>query len=184
MAAAYIHEGIDYRSSLPRRAPCRMIRHGSRGFTLIELLVVMLLMVIVLAMVGLGIGGSESREVREEADRIAVLLQGARQESILQGKVFAVLFSANGYEFLVLDNQKRKFVPLKGDDMLRARRLPAAMSIRSVTVDGAPQGNEPRLILLPTGELPAFSIVVAQGDNRWVVDGTPDGKIRTVAPNA
>ena len=157
---------------------------ASRGFTLIELLVVMLLMVIVLAMVGLGIGGSESREVREEADRIAVLLQNARQESILQGKVFAVMFSADGYKFLVLDNSKRKFVPVTGDDILRPRRLPASISIRSVVVDGSPQGSQPRLILLPTGELPTFSIVVARGDDKWQVDGTPDGQIKTVTPNA
>jgi len=163
---------------------CGAMHRVSRGFTLIELLVVMLLLVIVLGMVGLSIGGGESRAVQEEADRMALLLQSARQESILQGKVFAVVFTTTGYEFLILDSGKRKFEPLKGDDMLRARRLPPAISIRSVVVDGAPQGSEPRLILLPTGELPAFSVVLAQGGNSWRVDGTPDGEIKSVQPHA
>ncbi|MHB8455418.1 MAG: type II secretion system minor pseudopilin GspH [Acidiferrobacterales bacterium] len=156
----------------------------NRGFTLIELLVVMLLMVIVLAMVGLGMGSGESRALENEADRMALLLQSARQESILQGKVFAVAFTAGGYQFLALDNQTGKFGPIRADDMFRARKLPAAIRIRSVEIDGSAQGSKPRLILLPTGELPTFSIILAHGASIWSVEGTPDGDIKTAQPHA
>ncbi len=167
-----------------RRNDCGAMHIDNRGFTLIELLVVMLLLVIVLAMVGLGLGSSESREVQNEADRMALLLQSARQESILQGKVFAVAFAAGSYQFLVLNNQTGKFEAIKTDDMLRVRKLPAAITIRSVDVDGTPGGSKPRLILLPTGELPTFSIDLAHGDNSWRVEGTPDGEIKTARPHA
>ena len=172
----------------PRRHP----RPGSslgllprgRGFTLIELLVVMLLIVIVIGTVGLGLGGSESRAVQQEAARLALLVRTARQESILEGEVYAVEFSSGGYQFLVLDNRKGQFETVSSDEILRPRRLPAGMSIRSITINGADAGNRPELILLPTGELPAFDIVLTRGSTSWRVEGTAEGVIRAVQPRA
>jgi prepilin-type N-terminal cleavage/methylation domain-containing protein len=44
------------------------------GFTLIELIVVMLLLVVIAGMVVLNLGGDDAGEVREEAERLALLL--------------------------------------------------------------------------------------------------------------
>ena len=154
----------------------------ARGFTLIELLVVMLL--IVIGTVGVGLGGSESRAVQQEAARLALLVRTARQESILEGEVYAVEFSSGGYQFLVLDNRKGQFETVSSDEILRPRRLPAGMSIRSITINGADAGNRPELILLPTGELPAFDIVLARGSTSWRVEGTAEGVIRAVQSRA
>lgn len=155
---------------------------GSRGFTLIEVLVVVMLMVIVVAMVGLKIGGDEGRAVRQEADRLSVLLQTAQQEAILQGKVFALALQGEGYAFQGLDD-KRKFNNLN-DPVLRPRELPAAMAILSVTLDGVPAEKDPRIILYPTGELPqAFVITLGQGEARWQVRGDLNGTIQSAAPD-
>ena len=156
---------------------------GSRGFTLIEILVVVLLMVIVVGMVGLKIGGDEGRAVRQEADRLSVLLQTAQQESILQGQVLSLALQSEGYAFQGLDD-KRKFSDLK-DPVLRPRELPPAMTILSVTLDGVPTGKDPRIILYPTGELPqAFVITLGQGEARWQVRGDLNGTIQSAAPDA
>jgi general secretion pathway protein H len=155
---------------------------GSRGFTLIEVLVVVLLMVIVVGMVGLKIGGDEGRAVRQEADRLSVLLQTAQQEAILQGKVLALAMQEEGYEFQGLD-VKRKFTPLN-DPVLRPRELPPAMSIISLTLDNVPAGKDGRIILYPTGELPqAFVITLGQGEARWQVRGALNGTIQSAAPD-
>ena len=155
---------------------------GSRGFTLIEILVVGLLMVIVVGMVGLKIGGDEGRAVRQEADRLSVLLQTAQQEAVLQGRVLAVALQDAGYEFQGL-NDKRKFSALN-DPVLRPRELPAAMSILSITLDGVPADKTPRIILFPTGELPqAFVITLGQGEARWQVRGALNGTIQSASPN-
>ncbi len=168
-----------FRARLCQKLPACPLPRG-RGFTLIELLVVMLLLVIVIGMVGLGISGNESRAVREEAARLALLVRTARQESILEGEVYAVAFAPGGYRFLVLDNQKGRFESVKSDQILRPRRLPSGMSISSITIDGANAGDRPELILLPTGELPSFDIVLTRNGTSWRVEGTPDGGVRTV----
>jgi general secretion pathway protein H len=156
---------------------------GNRGFTLIEVLVVVVLMVIVVGMVGLKIGGDEGRAVRQEADRLSVLLQTAQQEAILQGKVLALALQSEGYEFQGL-NDKRKFSVLN-DPVLRPRELPLAMTILSITLDGVPAEKDPRIILYPTGELPqAFVITLGQGEARWQVRGALNGTILSSPPDA
>ncbi|MHB8428678.1 MAG: GspH/FimT family pseudopilin [Acidiferrobacterales bacterium] len=155
-----------------------------RGFTLIELLVVMLLIVIVIGTVGLGLGGNESRAVQQEAERLTLLVRTARQESILDGQVYAISFTSGGYRFLVLNNQKGQFEAVTSDDILRPHRLPAGISFDSITINGADAGNRPELILLPTGELPAFDIVISRGATRWQVESTADGGIRAVRLHA
>ena len=153
-----------------------------RGFTLIEVLVVVLLMVIVVGMVGLKVGGDEGRAVRQEADRLSVLLQTAQQEAILQGKVLAVALGNDGYAFQGLD-EKRKFATLN-DPVLRPRELPLAMSILSITLDGVPAEKEPRIVIYPTGELPqAFVITLGQGEARWQVRGALNGTIQSAHPD-
>ncbi|MDA8363531.1 MAG: type II secretion system minor pseudopilin GspH [Gammaproteobacteria bacterium] len=159
-------------------------RTAARGFTLIELLVVMVLIVIVIGTVGLGLGGSDSRAVQQEAARLALLVRTAHQEAILEGEVYAVALAPDGYRFLVLNNRKGKFEAIRADQILRPRRLPPNMSITSVTINGASAGNRPELILLPTGELPEFDIVIGRDGVSWSIQGTADGVIRTVRRHA
>lgn len=157
--------------------------NSARGFTLIEVLVVVMLLVIVVGMVGLKIGGDEGRAVRQEADRLRVLLQGAQQEAILQGRVLAVALGDEGYAFQGL-NEKRKFTALK-DSMLRPRGLPPAMSILSVTLDGVPAEKASLIMLYPTGELSqSFVVTLGQGEARWQVRGSLNGTIESTSPDA
>ncbi len=158
------------------------MRASARGFTLIELLVVMLLMVIILGMVGLSFTGGEARAVRQESERLALLLQAAQQEAVLQGRVYALAVGASGYEFQVLDGEG-KFTVVTQDDVLRPRALPPAMQILSVTIEGAPLGEAPRIVFLPSGDVPAFVITLSQGTARWRVEGQINGVIRPVAPD-
>jgi type II secretion system protein H len=77
----------------------------SAGFTLIELAVILLIITITIGLVGINLQRGDNNRVREEADRIVLLLQAAREEAILQGQVFAVQFSKEGYQFLQLDSK-------------------------------------------------------------------------------
>lgn len=153
------------------------------GFTLIEILVVMLLLVIVIGMVGLNVTGDEYRAVREESDRLSVLLHAVQQEAILQGKVYAVQFGATGYEFQVVGKDGKFESLAQTDDMLRPRTLPPAMEIRGVTIEGAPAGESSRVVFYPTGEAPVFEVSFVQANARWRVTGKLNGNIRSVAPD-
>ena len=105
------------------------------GFTLIEIMVVLLILAITLGMVGINLQRGDNNRVQEEADRIVILLQAAREEAILQGQVFAVQFSTDGYRFLRLNN-KGKLEQIERDDVLSPRSLPDGVTL-SFTVDGA-----------------------------------------------
>jgi general secretion pathway protein H len=155
----------------------------NRGFTLIEIAVVMLVIVIVLGIVSVNLEPDRDSIVRDEANRLALLLQTAQQESILQGKVIGVVIERQGYFFMVLDD-KGEFKPLSQDDVLYPRPLPSDIAITSVEIDGAPEETDkPRLILLPTGELTVFTVILSRGATRWLVKGELTGEITAqIAP--
>ncbi len=154
----------------------------NRGFTLIEVAVVMLVIVIVLGLVSVNLEPDRDSIVRDEANRLALLLQTAQQESILQGKVIAVVVERQGYRFLVMDD-KSEFKPLSQDDVLYPRALPSDIVISSVDIDGASNTEKPRLVLLPTGELSVFTVTLSRGKTRWLVKGSLTGEITAqIAP--
>ena len=161
-----------------RLPPCQGGRY--RGFTLIELVVVLLIVTIVLGVVGVNLNPDRGSAVREEAKRLALLIQTAQQDAILQGHILAVAFGPQGYHFLAI-NDKRELKPLPADGVLRPRSLPPGIAISSVDIDGASEAETPRLILLPTGELPAFTITLSQGEIRWQIQGKFTGEISAMA---
>ena len=139
----------------------------------------MLIIGIVLSVISVNLSPDRESAVREEAQRLALLLQTAQQEAILQGKVLAVALEREGYAFQIL-NEKLEFKPLDGDEVLRVRLLPPGIVISGVDIEGAPENNDkdpPRLILLPTGELPAFTITFSRDKIRWQVKSEMAGKI-------
>ncbi len=157
---------------------------GNNGFTLIEVAVVMLVIVIVLGIVSVNLEPDRDSVVRDEANRLALLLQTAQQESILQGRVMAVVIERQGYYFLVMDD-KSEFKPLSQDDVLYPRPLPSDIVITSVEIEGASEIEKPRLVLLPTGELSVFTVTLSRGNTRWHVKGELTGEITArIAPAA
>lgn len=149
---------------------------SQHGFTLIEVAVVMLVIVITLGIVSVNLEPDRETPVRDEARRMVLLLQTAQQESILQGKILAVAIERQGYYFLML-NENNEFKPMDDDEVLHARPLPSGMVISSIDIDGMPENEKPRLILLPTGELPSFSVIFSQGNIRWRVEGSLTGEV-------
>jgi general secretion pathway protein H len=151
------------------------------GFTLIEVAVVMLVIVIILGLVTINLGPDKDTAVRDEAHRLALLLKTAQQEAILQGKIYAVTVERDGYHFLTL-NEKRKFMKAGHDGIFRARSLPPDIIVSSVFIEGQEGIEKPHLLILPTGELPLFTITFKRGDSRWQVEGKPTGKITAQSP--
>ena len=73
----------------------------TRGFTLVELLVVMVIIGLTLGMATLNAIPSPRQDLDKEAQRLALLLQLARDEAIVRNRLVA--FEANGdrYRFMV-----------------------------------------------------------------------------------
>ncbi len=102
----------------------------SHGFTLLELLVVMVIAGIILGMVSFKAMPDDRQVLQQDAQRIALLLQLARDEAIVRNRPIAFAADATHYGFLVKPEQQ--WLPLKDDEMLREREFkhgPVSFSI-------------------------------------------------------
>ena len=149
------------------------------GFTLIEIMVVLLIIAVMIGMIGVNLQRGDSNRVRDEADRIVILLQAAREEAILQGQVLAVQFSKDGYRFLRLN--KGKLERIEQDDVLSPRALPDGITL-SFTIDGAAADTEAGLVLDPSGSFLPFVLTLRAGEATWKALGLANGKIQSMPP--
>jgi len=148
----------------------------SRGFTLIEVLVVVAIIVVIVGLAGVQLMRGPADEVREESEHLALLLRAVREEAILQGRVYAFGAGRETYRFLRLEPNGR-LKTTTDDQVFRPQRLPPGITIASLQVEGAGDADQEGLVFLPSGELPAFRVVVTGGGVSWSVVGAPDGII-------
>ena len=153
-----------------------------RGFTLVELLVVVVIIVVMISVAGVQLMRSPGEAVRDESERLALLLQAAREEAILQGRVFAFGAQRESYGFLRLERDGKLKVA-KDDEILRPRRLAPGVAIESLQVEGVPEDTtqQPGVVFQPSGDMPAFRVFLSGRGARWTVVGAPDGTIRAEA---
>jgi general secretion pathway protein H len=152
----------------------------SGGFTLIEILVVVAIIVVMVGLAGAQLMRGPGDLVREESERLALVLRAAREEAILQGRVYAFGAGRESYRFLRLERNGR-LKATSGDDLFRPQRMPPGIVIEALRIEGAGEATQDGVVFLPSGELPAFRIVLKSGGARWSVVGAPDGTIRAQA---
>lgn len=152
--------------------------HRPLGFTLIEVVVVVLIVGIMLGAMTFYIGGQDSSLVEEESERLAVLLQAAQEEAILQGDILMLEIVDNGYQFQRL-NEEGKFQVIEQDDILHPREMPVGIEMQGLVLEGAPEAQT-GILVWPTGEITAFAVnfVHSKGQARWRVEGTANGEIK------
>lgn len=100
-------------------APPRSLRRVAAGFTLVEILVVMVIIGITLGMASLNAIPSPRQDLENEAKRLTLLLQLARDEAIVRNK--QVAFEATPDRYLFLVRNETGWTPVTGDDLLRER---------------------------------------------------------------
>lgn len=157
---------------------------GCAGFTLLEVVVVVLLLSIILGLVAVNLGSDDSGELRDEAQRLTLLLNTAQQDAILEGQVLALTLEPGGYHFMRLTDAGT-LQPITHDELLRARELPPDIKIAAVEIAGkAPTQTEKQngIVLLPSGELDEFTITLQKGSTRWYVKGSLADGIRSAGP--
>lgn len=130
---------------LTRRRQLRQV--WRQGFTLLELLVVLVIVGIMLGFVTFNAMPSERQALQNEAQRIALLLQLARDEAIVRNRPIAFDVDPYRYRFLILD-ENNTWQILERDDMLRERefkRAPVRLSIDPPII-GQNNSNSIRII--------------------------------------
>ena len=88
------------------------------GFTLLELLIVMLIMGVVLGAVGLSAAQSNKKILQEDVQRLAALMQLARDEAIVKNRLIALELDADRYRFFIKNDNGWQVLQ---DDVLRER---------------------------------------------------------------
>ena len=162
--------------ALPSQAARGRASKPMSGFTLIEIMVVLLIVAITIGMVGVNLQRGDNNRAQDEANRIVILLQAAREEAILQGQVFAVQFTKDGYRFLRFNKGKLELI--EKDDVFSPRTLEEGVML-TFTIDGAAADTEAGLILDPSGSFTPFVLTLRVGDAAWQALGLANGKIQS-----
>jgi general secretion pathway protein H len=129
---------------------------------LLELLVVLVIVGITLGAVSFNAMPSERQVLQNDAQRIALLLQLARDEAIVRNRPIAFEAEADHYRFLLFE--ENNWQALKQDDLLHEREFKRAPVIFSITPPSAEPSSPLRIIFgrEPVG-IP-FVLTLATGD--------------------
>ncbi len=100
----------------PRSPVCRIA-----GFTLLELLVVLVVMGIMLGMVSFNAIPDNKKALFNDAQRIALLLQLAREEAIVRNRPVAFELDSEQFRFYVRDDTSWQL--LNDNDLFRERQF-------------------------------------------------------------
>lgn len=158
-----------------------------RGFTLIELLVVMVIIAIIASIAVISVNVADRDPAKEQAQKLADLAGLAAEQAVMQGQEYGLRIEAHAYTLYSYDG--RAWQPVKDDSLFYRRELGDDVSL-SLQMDGAPatlapppatvqdmgasttaapaaatgesqqSQNLPQVLLLSSGEMPAFEIDV------------------------
>ncbi len=137
---------------------------AARGFTLIEVMVVMVIIGIVLGLVSLNAIPSPRQNLLNEAQRLALLLQLARDEAIVRNRLVAFEADTERYRFLV--RNEAVWEPVTRDDLLRERPFKSAPVTLLLEPPGTGSGNPLRITFGREPVDKPFVLTLAQGENR------------------
>ena len=146
------------------------------GFTLIELLVVIVVMGIALSMVVLQLMPDKIAAVREEAARLALLMENAGLEARASGRSIAWAGEKGGYRFY-RRNDYGDWVRIDDDAMFRPRTLAEGVNINEVSVDAQPLKPGEYVILSANSYAEPFQIRLGSEYGSASVNGRSTGDV-------
>ncbi len=150
-----------------------------RGFTLLEMLVVLVIASIMLTVVTLNLMPSDHSVLRDEAKRLAFLLENGAMSSQAGGQSLAWSGSGNSYRFWKR-GREGEWLRIERDNLLHPRTLPQGIHIGAVSFDG--RRLEPGAMFLLSPELASkrFRIELRNGNLLARVIGDGLGKVEVL----
>lgn len=148
--------------------PATAAQRKVSGFTLVELLVVMVIIGITLGLAALNAIPSPRQDLQKEAQRIALLLQLARDEAIVRNRLVTFEADSERYHFLVRGD--KGWTPIVKDDLLRERSFKNPPV--TLILDPPPSNGGASTLRITFGREPVdkpFVLTLASGDNRVAI---------------
>lgn len=153
--------------------PGNSSRRRRRGYTLIEVLLVILIAGI-LAGTTLSSVSLRQASSRDEAERLARLIEHAELMAAALGSPIGLELAADQYQFL---RWSGTWTPVESGDLSGRRQLPYGIAAESLP-DPAAGVAAPRILRFPpTGYPPAFGIRVSGAGHAWHIEGNAAGRI-------
>lgn len=166
------------------------------GFTLLEVMVVIFIMAILtsLALLATGDGERGDRELRREAERLAITMELASEDAILRSLELGLVINREGYRFVVLENNE--WLNYGGaNQALRPHQLPEGVDViiesEGFEAELAKEDDTtaPQIIFLSSGEQTPFvlrlgrvnepPLVVLEGDAAGNIEQRPAAELTT-----
>ncbi len=153
-------------------------RIGARaGFTLIEIVVVIVIVGIILGMMTVNLRPNDSQTLKEEAKRLALLLEMTQEEAITTGQPFGWTFTSGGeYHFWNLDD-KGEWKRLQDDEFFHDGSLDNRVRLTALKSGGADLKTDDRLVFPPAGNITPFEITLVMNKQFAELGANAIGKI-------
>jgi general secretion pathway protein H len=132
------------------------------GFTLIEILVAMCIVGVLSAMLLYVATPGEATLARQEARRLAALLELALAEARASGQTIAWSPVPGGYAFF-RQGASGEWLGFPDASPYRRRPLPAGTVLREVRLDAQPLGSGQRIVMTPYGLSGAIEATISGG---------------------
>jgi len=171
--------------------------HFNKGFSLLELIIVLVIIGVLVAAISISIADTRGDNLRLEARRLAARIALARDEAIITNQEYGLEIKHNGYQFLLLKDDKWQVIGSGDEKQLVKQKLPEDMEIQ-LEVDGLfslfqqqgqvsklfreyqdddndsetePDAEElirPQIYLMSSGELNPFNLFIGYDDQEPV----------------
>ncbi len=149
---------------------------GQHGFTLVELLAALVIMGIALGIAAVQLMPDERTTLREESERLALLLENAGLEARSRGQDMAWSTDKSGYLFWKKNNFN-DWVRIVDDNAFRPRTLPEGIRIDEVTVEALPLKSGEQLALSASAFALPFKIGMTSASARAEIIGKSTGEV-------
>lgn len=133
------------------------------GFTLFEVIVVIAIISFALTIATISIGNPQVKRMKQHSERIASLIQLAKEQAIFNSQDFAVSIWDSGYAFYLLNESG--WLPVSDDRIFRTRELPEGIEF-GLYLDGvrvtlaSEDKKKPQIFITSDGEISPFQLDV------------------------
>jgi len=144
------------------------------GFTLVEILAVLVVIGLMSSVVILSMPRPSST-LDKQAERLTAELNALAQDGLISGSVNAAGFSENGYALYSFENSE--WTERSADEWQDSYRM--TLTRGSARID-LPKEVNPTIMFQPTGLSTPFELSLSDGDMKYALKTTGDGRIELV----